>query len=184
MDKEPDSSEDVVVGGRDCDCCLFNCSSLVTKSSNFFNNSEQRAGSFPFSMPGLVDKEESQMQSQELHPVAITTIWLIWLSSRIEFKNESTCRRRPERELGFRREREREKKNQGLGERKYVREELGERERGSAPKERVCVQQNHQQADVICKSNKHISEKKKKKKKKVERQRETCVELCRSGGHG
>ena len=59
MDKEPDSSEDVVVGGRDCDCCLFNCSSLVTKSSNFFNNSEQRAGSFPFSMPGLVDKEES-----------------------------------------------------------------------------------------------------------------------------
>lgn len=35
-----------------------------------------------------------------------------------------------ERELGFRRERKR----------KYVREELGERERRSAPEERVCVQ--------------------------------------------
>lgn len=59
-----------------------------------------------------------------------------------------------------------------------MREELGERERERAPEERVCVQQYHKEADVICnntiqqQTENEIKKKKKKKNVKVESERE------------
>jgi hypothetical protein len=60
-------------------------------------------------------------------------------------------------------------------EREYVREELGERKSERAPEERVCVQQHHQEAHVICNNTiqqQTENEIKKKKKKKNARERD------------